>query len=259
MSLLIARTPDFATFAKTFEATPHAAPHLNIGGDMSTMHSPNDPLFYLHHAYCDKLWTSFQNKGPSFKNDFGSLDNRTVNADVLLTPFNISVRSVMDIDALCYTYQEPSSIRRTTQVFPRGASESMSESYTQRHGHCPNTEALKGPLAYPLPLAIRRSSHIIVKIDKFFKSLASKEDLFNGDISSSVVFHNNPGPLDRRPLADNKIHLPAFIDSHWLHHMGLNEGEVRKTEIFIMELTDELNNLANFTSIASLERNPVAK
>jgi hypothetical protein len=38
------------------EANPHALPHLFIGYSMSTMASPDDPIFWLHHCNMDRLW-----------------------------------------------------------------------------------------------------------------------------------------------------------------------------------------------------------
>ncbi|KAG2022589.1 tyrosinase central domain-containing protein [Coprinopsis cinerea AmutBmut pab1-1] len=40
----------------------HDAGHAMIGGDMSNFYSsPNDPIFYLHHAGLDRLWWKWQN------------------------------------------------------------------------------------------------------------------------------------------------------------------------------------------------------
>ena len=32
---------------------------VQVGGEMSTTASPNDPLFFLHHCYVDKMWTKW--------------------------------------------------------------------------------------------------------------------------------------------------------------------------------------------------------
>ncbi|KAI9297837.1 Di-copper centre-containing protein, partial [Neoconidiobolus thromboides FSU 785] len=51
-------------FRKNIELIPHAKVHDNIGGDMTEMFSPNDPLFYLHHAFVDLLWFEWQKRFP---------------------------------------------------------------------------------------------------------------------------------------------------------------------------------------------------
>ncbi|KAJ8495392.1 hypothetical protein ONZ45_g12873 [Pleurotus djamor] len=67
---------DFKGFQKEFESFqgPHAAVHLIIGGDMASacpanapigctegsQWAPNEPLFWLHHAMIDKVWSDWQ-------------------------------------------------------------------------------------------------------------------------------------------------------------------------------------------------------
>lgn len=43
-------------FEPQFESAPHNPVHNLIGNVMATMQSPNDPIFYLHHANVDRLW-----------------------------------------------------------------------------------------------------------------------------------------------------------------------------------------------------------
>ena len=38
----------------------HGTPHVNVGGHMARMWSPQDPLFFSHHAFVDKLWYNHQ-------------------------------------------------------------------------------------------------------------------------------------------------------------------------------------------------------
>lgn len=43
-------------FETLLEDAPHNPVHNIIGGVMQTMQSPQDPIFYLHHANIDRLW-----------------------------------------------------------------------------------------------------------------------------------------------------------------------------------------------------------
>ncbi|EPH40771.1 tyrosinase family protein [Streptomyces aurantiacus] len=43
----------------------HNRVHVWVGGHMATGASPNDPVFWLHHAYIDKLWTQWQSRHPN--------------------------------------------------------------------------------------------------------------------------------------------------------------------------------------------------
>ncbi|KAL3925871.1 MAG: hypothetical protein SGILL_000120 [Bacillariaceae sp.] len=47
-------------FRAALEGSCHAAPHQYIGEDMDSMRSPNDPLFFLHHANVDRIWAIWQ-------------------------------------------------------------------------------------------------------------------------------------------------------------------------------------------------------
>jgi len=52
---------DFTAFQSTVEAAPfHNRLHVLVGGTMATSRSPADPLFWLHHAFIDKLWADWQ-------------------------------------------------------------------------------------------------------------------------------------------------------------------------------------------------------
>ncbi|KAF9872934.1 hypothetical protein CkaCkLH20_09444 [Colletotrichum karsti] len=42
------------------EGGPHGIIHSSIGGDMTPTTSPNEPLFFLHHAQIDRIWSQWQ-------------------------------------------------------------------------------------------------------------------------------------------------------------------------------------------------------
>uniref|UniRef100_A0A5S6QQ81 Tyrosinase copper-binding domain-containing protein n=1 Tax=Trichuris muris TaxID=70415 RepID=A0A5S6QQ81_TRIMR len=56
--------PDFAHLTECvdpFFETVHGAVHSWIGGQMSVIqYSPNDPVFWLHHAFIDKIWETYR-------------------------------------------------------------------------------------------------------------------------------------------------------------------------------------------------------
>lgn len=64
--------PNISAFNQVLEYGPrpnivstHAVGHIGTGGDMSdTFSSPGDPLFFLHHAQIDRLWTIWQSQDP---------------------------------------------------------------------------------------------------------------------------------------------------------------------------------------------------
>jgi tyrosinase len=59
-----AGTPRRRTFSYVFEQDPHGAVHGLIGGDMGFVPtSARDPIFWLHHANVDRLWTAWMKTG----------------------------------------------------------------------------------------------------------------------------------------------------------------------------------------------------
>lgn len=46
-------------FEPILESYPHNRVHSLIGGDMVTLQSPRDPIFWLHHANIDRLWSAW--------------------------------------------------------------------------------------------------------------------------------------------------------------------------------------------------------
>ncbi|KAL0933454.1 monooxygenase [Colletotrichum truncatum] len=50
----------FDTYHGSLEGGPHGIIHSSIGGEMNPSTSPNDPVFFLHHAQIDRLWWLWQ-------------------------------------------------------------------------------------------------------------------------------------------------------------------------------------------------------
>ncbi|KAJ2843306.1 hypothetical protein J3B02_005304, partial [Coemansia erecta] len=50
----------YAQLRAGVENSIHGAVHLALGGDMDTMHSPLDPIFWVHHANIDRLYAQWQ-------------------------------------------------------------------------------------------------------------------------------------------------------------------------------------------------------
>ena len=94
----------FSIFSQKVEYGPHAVVHSVIGGkngDMSKWTSPNDPLFWLHHANIDRLfniWQTVYNHQGEFD---GDAYNVTMDASEMILPYNISAQNVLNINDVC--------------------------------------------------------------------------------------------------------------------------------------------------------------
>jgi tyrosinase len=55
--------PTFYEAWRCIEGQPHGAGHGSVGGIMVNVQlSPGDPLFWLHHAWIDRLWWTWQKR-----------------------------------------------------------------------------------------------------------------------------------------------------------------------------------------------------
>jgi len=103
-------------------AGPHGAGHKGVGGEMwNIWSSPNDPLFFMHHAQIDHIFWYWQTQKASNKNLIGgpifANGTGTVTGDYVLemTPFvapSMKISTVLDTinqngqGVLCYTYED---------------------------------------------------------------------------------------------------------------------------------------------------------
>ncbi|MFG2818496.1 tyrosinase family protein [Kitasatospora sp. NPDC048365] len=85
-------------------ANLHNRVHVWVGGLMSTGMSPNDPVFWLHHCFIDKLWAEWQRRHP----DRGYLPTAATRNVVALTgtmkPWNDTTPADMLDHTRHYTY-----------------------------------------------------------------------------------------------------------------------------------------------------------
>ena len=85
---------EFATELEDFHKTVHGW----VNGTMDDlMHSPADPLFWLHHANVDRIWSKWQAKNP------GKNPNLT-GTDALLDPWTFTEPETRDISNMGYSY-----------------------------------------------------------------------------------------------------------------------------------------------------------
>ena len=82
------------------------------------MTSPDDPVFFLHHCFVDKVWADWQTSivedKPDWAPHYAPIRDGPVghNRDEVLKPWNRSIRDVMDITALGYQYEQPAQIMK---------------------------------------------------------------------------------------------------------------------------------------------------
>lgn len=94
---------DWNDFADALEDV-HDGVHGWVGGDMGIVASAAfDPIFWSHHAMIDRIWWLWQTKNGNANISHDLLD-------VVLAPFNLRVRDVLNVNDLGYDYAAAQTI-----------------------------------------------------------------------------------------------------------------------------------------------------
>ena len=105
------RTDPTKSFRAALEMGPHNHVHMWVGGNMSRAASPNDPVFFLHHAMIDRLWAKWQKLHPTERYRPRTGGPRGHNLDDRMWPWRreepaVTPRSVLDHRDLGYRYDD---------------------------------------------------------------------------------------------------------------------------------------------------------
>lgn len=97
VALEVGREPERGAPPVSFPVRSHNHVHNHVGGLMTRMQSPSDPVFWLHHAEVDRLWWIWQQDHPHETPPARDVEK--------LEPFpGGSYQKVHDIQTLGYTY-----------------------------------------------------------------------------------------------------------------------------------------------------------
>jgi tyrosinase len=106
----------------------HNRVHVWVGGNMLLMTSPDDPVFFLHHCFIDKVWADWQElqktNNPEGIPHYAPLRDGPPghNIDDQIKPWKHAIREVLDIESLGYTYEQPTAAAQIFGII-RGAME----------------------------------------------------------------------------------------------------------------------------------------
>jgi hypothetical protein len=87
----------------------HNLVHVWVGGSMGPMSSPNDPVFFMHHCFVDKIWADWQaaHPGVGFEPVSGAPAGHNLGDSMepwLSQGQSVTIASVLDHHALGYAY-----------------------------------------------------------------------------------------------------------------------------------------------------------
>ncbi|KAH7173346.1 uncharacterized protein B0J16DRAFT_418652 [Fusarium flagelliforme] len=114
---LVNNSKNWTYFATTTEGGPHGSIHASLGGEMNPTTSPNEPLFFLHHAQIDRIWWMWQQKKAGRDAEYNgkgmqypSRERKDVKLDDVLNMWGLAkdlkIKDVMNPSKgpLCYRY-----------------------------------------------------------------------------------------------------------------------------------------------------------
>lgn len=99
----IEKIRDFREMSDEIESL-HNSIHGTLGGDMATMSSPNDPIFFMHHAFVDKMWDYWQTHNPDIAMDHPFPDDPLPGYSDIAGEPDIINDDLMDSDELDVQY-----------------------------------------------------------------------------------------------------------------------------------------------------------
>jgi tyrosinase len=103
-------TPSFRNSLEGFVGPGlHNAAHMWVGGSMMPSTSPNDPVFFLHHANVDRIWANWQRKfykTRGYLPSSGGPPGHNLNDPMLPWRGTTTPASVLDTFALGYWYDD---------------------------------------------------------------------------------------------------------------------------------------------------------
>lgn len=83
--------------------------------------SPNDPIFWVHHAFCDMLWHRYQMSGRPGAREFeGNAYKQVMDENELILPYKVPVKNLLSIDDVCVRYEATSEAIRQGATGLRG-------------------------------------------------------------------------------------------------------------------------------------------
>ena len=137
-NLLNTPSTNFFYFEIVLRVILHDSFHCVVSGTMCDISSANDPVFWLHHCFIDKLWDDWQGRGAAFKNaHFPSVTPAMPAADSLARNF-IDNTNLPGNVRVCYQASTSGTSQDGTTVIeadrfqmPSGMLDENSKSYSK--------------------------------------------------------------------------------------------------------------------------------
>ncbi|KAJ1671667.1 hypothetical protein GGF44_001021 [Coemansia sp. RSA 1694] len=238
------RSKTYAEFRAGIENSVHGAVHLGLNGEMSTMHSPMDPVFFLHHVNIDRLYSQWQAVKPSTRTYmYDGVDSQnapvTVNDPIVGT--STPVYSVMRLGYgnMCYTYDTIKAAKGDVGDLVK----------RQQQGKC-----IRRPSPAAQQIINQLPPKVLVKYYPSFVNGGAGHPLENELVTTSPL---QPMAADscakdfKAPPPNEKMRgkmpYPDALPDSWIKMQGSSVADVRALEKAAYDMVDALN-MANYLS-----------
>jgi hypothetical protein len=244
------RSDSYEEFCQLIESPAHNLVHNNIGGDMGTTVSPNDPLFFIHHAFIDLQWALWQERNSRYANDYGGVysDGSRASRNDMLLPFNIRARDVLDTRRLCYVYDRMAD-----------GNNNNNERLSRRSSSLIDTTSSVAKLDIDTDTVCKVTSSIHLDypgVNLDLSNIQVTNDTINEVMSKSRMLTTTELATDDITRISS-LRSCAPLSIQMIREMCLNETFVRETEAILKKFTIELNNQKGYVSPAALINHPL--
>ncbi|KAJ2881598.1 hypothetical protein IWW38_005777, partial [Coemansia aciculifera] len=244
------RSQTYTDFRTSMENSVHGAVHLGLNGDMSTMHSPMDPVFFMHHVNIDRLYAQWQAVKPdtrTFMYDGVNPSGTPVSVSDSIVGTSAPVYSVMRLGygTMCYTYD-------TIQAANGNASALVNK--RQMGGSPRKCRQRPSPSPAVQQIIKKLEPKVLAKYYPSFAGGRAGHPLENELVATNPLqpmaadacAKDFKAPLPNENMRGKMPHPPALPES-WIKMQRSNVAEVRALEKAAAEMVDALNT-ANYLS-----------
>ncbi|KAJ2247275.1 hypothetical protein GGI13_005109 [Coemansia sp. RSA 455] len=220
---MMQRYNDMHGFRENIEFTLHGSVHLGVGGDMATLYSSNDFIFFLHHANLDRLWDQWQSWGHQWTMDGRNHQGNSIGLDSGLPHYGDAVGSTMQlgVNRMCFRYSGTWGRRKS------GNSLALVSTPPPNRGA---TSAEADLEKLPLPV-----------LQKWFPALVSsaRGNAPAGAAAGTNSTRSSSGSSER--LVGHFLVYPAPLTDEWVGMHRFDKNKVAKTMEEAREFVDVLN------------------
>ncbi|KAI9499970.1 hypothetical protein GGI25_005358 [Coemansia spiralis] len=228
---IMQRYGDMHGLRENIEYTIHGSVHLSVGGDMATYWSPNDFIFFLHHANLDRLWDQWQSWGHGSTMDGRNQNGSPMSLGAPLPHYGEPVGSTVQLGVgrMCFRY-----------AGGRGGGRAAKGLSLASKPHRGSVESANGGLS-------RLPKHLL---DKWFPVLAREigTGMQPENGTATPARNSTRGTMipGTRP-SKKPLPYPAPLTNSWISMHKFDREKVAKIMAEARQFVDDMNN-ANYNS-----------